>query len=93
MLDVCLHVVGYHLLLDDDVLVLARPEARRNQLLGLYNVCKLACFLKRTKLHKCVISFTDETYVVVHLIANLIEEALLFVLAVFSFICTMVHIT
>ena len=49
-LDVLLHVVGDHLLLDNNVLVLARAEAGRDQLLGLFCVRLLALGLYFMKL-------------------------------------------
>jgi len=75
LLDVSLHVIGDHLFLDDDVLVFARPEARRNQLLHLYGVSELA------------------SIIVIHLVADLREEAFLLLLAVFNLILHMIDVT
>jgi len=90
LLDVSLHVIGDHLFLDDDVLVFARPEARRNQLLHLYGVSELASILKKTK--KFLI-FLAKTYIVIHLVADLREEAFLLLLAVFNLILHMIDVT
>ena len=82
LLDVRLHVIGDLQFLDDDVLVLARAEARRNQLLRLH--CVLMPALGLFPIEKISVTNFKRllTYVLIHLIAKFLKLASLLLLAI-----------